>query len=168
MGPRSTAGLTAGILAAALLTASCAADPNPNSVPRVCGPDPTPQPAEIGDSQSIARWITNDSGTEDPFNLYIDVANLQNVATDLHVEVDGQTVLAIRVPGRAEDCPVTPVYRYGLAVPAGDASVVTTADSGHHDDMTVEVADSPTWIVVQLQPDFALELEQIDHAPGWD
>lgn len=96
------------------------------------------------------------------------MANLQDVATDLRVELDGQTVLAIRVPGRAEDCPVTPVYRYGLAIAAGNAAVVTTADSGHHDDMTVEVVEYPTWIVVQLQPDFALEIEHIDHAPGWD
>ncbi len=83
------------------------------------------------------------------------------------MEVDGQPALAIRVPGQTDDCMVTPVYRYGLAVPAGDATVVTTADR-HHDEMTVEVVDSPTWIVVELQSDFALEMEHFDHAPGWD
>lgn len=55
MGMSSTAGLTAGIFAAALLTASCAADSNSITDVKVCGPDPTPQPAEIGDSQSIAQ-----------------------------------------------------------------------------------------------------------------
>lgn len=168
MGARSNVGLTVGVLAAALLVVSCVADSNSMSDIKVCGPNPTTRPQEIGDSQSTAQWITKDSGTDDPFNLYIDVANLQDATTELHVEVDGRAALAIRVPGRAEDCMVTPVYRYGLAVPAGDAAVVTTADSGHHDDMTVEVVDSPTWIVVQLQPDFSLEMEHVDRAPGWD
>lgn len=169
MRARSNAGLTAGILAAVLLVAtSCAADSNSVSGTKVCGPDPTQQPDEIGDSQTTAQWVTNDSEIEDHLNLYVDVANLQDAPTELRVEVDGQTALAIRVPGQAEDCTVTPVYRYGLAVPAGEVDVVTTAESGQHDDMTVELVDSPTWIVVQLQADFALEMEHLGHPPGWD
>jgi hypothetical protein len=133
----------------------------------VCGPEPDSRPAELADTQQFARLIA-DSPATDHFNLFIDVANVQGVPAEVRVDVDGQSALAVSVPRQADECAVTPVYRYGLAVPPGEVGVVASTDTGHGDDMTVEATDSPSWIVVQLQPDIALEMEHFDHAPGWD
>lgn len=157
------AGLRTVVGAAVLVIASgCSGD----SVTQVCGPEPEGSPTELATSAFDARRVIGDA-SEDEFNVVIDVANIQEAAAELHLEINGQAAVVVRVPGQAAECHTTPIYRYGLTVPNGQALIQASTDSGHSDEMTIDVSESTRWVVVQLQAEFPLELEAFDHRPGW-
>lgn len=157
-GPRAVVGI-----AALLLAGGCSG----GSAAQVCGPDPEGTPTELTPSAFQARHLTGEV-SEENFNVVIDVANIQEAAVELDLQIDGQAAVVARVPGQAPNCDITPVYRYGLTLPGGQAVVEASTDSGHSDQITIDVSDSTRWVVVQLQAGFPLELEAFDHRPGWD
>ncbi|USQ81348.1 hypothetical protein [Ornithinimicrobium faecis] len=129
-----------------------------------CG-NPQEPPTELGESDFGAHLLTEDPGQK--VTVAIDIANVQDVPTSVQIDINGQSALTVRVPTTASDCYLTTIFRYGLEVPPGPAQITATTDGGHRDQLTLEVSEDTTWVVVQVQDGFPLELETYDHPPGW-
>lgn len=153
----------AGVFVAAILAGSCSTQ----AAPAVCGSEPDTEPVSSADTQLHAELLT-DSSQIGQFNLFISVANLQAVPTEVHVEVDGKSALAVLVPRQADDCEITAIYRYGLVATPGKVAFRASTDAGHSDAMTVDVSDTPFWIDVQVRFGAVLDLQLFDQSLGWD
>ncbi|MGB3827800.1 MAG: hypothetical protein WA962_03410 [Ornithinimicrobium sp.] len=122
---------------------------------------------ELAPSALNAERVAGQTSGEE-FNVVIDLANVQERSTEVRVAINDQNAVAVRVPGRGAGCQSTPIYRYELAAPIGPSQVSVTTDSGHSDTLTLEATDSTSWVVVQLQEGFPLDIEKFDRPPGWD
>lgn len=163
MRTRLSVQLIAGVFVTAILAGSCSTQ----AAPAVCGPEPDTVSASTADTQLHAQLLT-DSSQIGEFNLFISVANLQAVPTEVQIEVDGKSALAVLVPRQADDCDITAMYRYGLVATPGKVVFRASTDAGHSDAMTVDVIDTPFWIDVQVRSGAVLHLQLFDHSLGWD
>jgi hypothetical protein len=153
----------AGVFVAAIVAGSCSTQ----AAPAACGPRTRQAPVSSADTQLHAELLT-DSSQIGQFNLFISVINLQAVPTEVEVELDGKSALAILVPRQAEDCDTTAMYRYGLVATPSKVAVRASTDAGHSDAMTVDVSNTPFWIDVQVRSGAVLDLQLFDQPLGWD